>query len=232
MGRVSRESRLCFILLWTIADDAGRLRGNSRMLASLLYPYDDDAKNKIDGWLGQLSDEGCIDRYEVDGTSYIQVRKWTDHQKIDKPSQSRLPAFDEDSRTFAKGSEASTTDLGPRTVDLGMDLGVEGTKKPAQAPFVLPDWINAKHWDIWHQCPKRRKATVDQKQLAVDKLQAWREAGQDHAGALENAAVGGNQGLFLPNGSGRVVPMNKQQALEDRNRNAAQEWANAQQRAG
>jgi hypothetical protein len=119
MGRVSRESRLCFILLWTIADDAGRLRGNSRMLASLLYPYDDDAKNKIDGWLTQLAGEGCIDRYEVDGTSYIQVRKWAEHQKIDKPSQSRLPAFDEDSRTLAKVSEASATDLGPRTMDLG-----------------------------------------------------------------------------------------------------------------
>jgi len=118
MGRVSRESRLCFILLWTIADDSGRLRGNSRMLASLLYPYDDDAKNKIDGWLTQLAGEGCIDRYEVDGTSYIQVAKWADHQKIDKPSQSRLPSFDEASRGFAKGSEDSTTDLGPRTMDL------------------------------------------------------------------------------------------------------------------
>lgn len=119
MGRVSRESRLCFIMLWTIADDAGRLRGNSRMLASLLYPYDDDAKNKIEGWLAQLATEGCIARYEVDGTSYIQVAKWADHQKIDKPSQSRLPALDEASRSLAKGSESSTTDLGPRTVDLG-----------------------------------------------------------------------------------------------------------------
>lgn len=64
MGRVSRESRLCFILLWTLADDAGRLRGNSRMLASLLYPYDDDAKKHIDTWLEQLHAEGCIHRYE------------------------------------------------------------------------------------------------------------------------------------------------------------------------
>lgn len=110
MGRVSRESRLCFILLWTIADDAGRLRGNSRMLASLLYPYDDDAKNKIDGWLDQLSSEGCIARYEVDGTSYLQILKWTDHQKIDKPSPSKLPAFVESSRTLANIRESSALD--------------------------------------------------------------------------------------------------------------------------
>lgn len=121
MGRVSRESRLCFVLLWTIADDSGRLRGNSRMLASLLYPYDDDAKNKIDSWLGQLSKEGCIVRYEVEGTSYIQIENWSSHQKIDKPSPSKIPPFDESSRTFANPREASATDQ-----DQGMDQGREG----------------------------------------------------------------------------------------------------------
>lgn len=110
MGRVSRESRLCFILLWTIADDAGRLRGNSRMLASLLYPYDDDAKNKIDGWLTQLASEGCIARYEVAGTSYAQILNWLDHQKIDKPSPSKLPPFVDSSRGLANPLEASALD--------------------------------------------------------------------------------------------------------------------------
>lgn len=32
----------------------------------------------------------------------------------------------------------------------------------------------------------------------MDKLDTWRQAGEDHSGALENAAVGGYQGLFLP----------------------------------
>ena len=60
MGRVSREARYCFIMLWTLADDSGRLRGNSRMLASLLYPYDDDAGALISGWLDELEREGCV----------------------------------------------------------------------------------------------------------------------------------------------------------------------------
>jgi len=110
MGRVSRESRLCFILLWTIADDAGRLRGNSRMLASLLFPYDDDAKNHVDKWLNQLASEGCIARYEVAGTNYVQIMNWSDHQKIDKPSPSKLPAFVDSSRNLANVREASALD--------------------------------------------------------------------------------------------------------------------------
>ena len=71
-------------------------------------------------------------------------------------------------------------------------------KRSATPEFELPDWINREHWDAWHSCPKRKKATAEQKQLAVNKLDKWRLAGQDHAGALENAAVGGYQGLFIP----------------------------------
>lgn len=108
MGRVGREARLCFVLLWTLADDAGRLRGNSRMLASLLYPYDDDAKELIDGWLSELSTEGCIARYEVEKTSYIQITAWLDHQKIDKPSASKLPEQTTNSRKLAKPRDDSS----------------------------------------------------------------------------------------------------------------------------
>ena len=60
MGRVSRDARLTFIMLWTIADDSGRLRGNSRMLASLLFPYDDDAPHLIDAWLDELDRESRL----------------------------------------------------------------------------------------------------------------------------------------------------------------------------
>lgn len=112
MGRISREARLCFILLWTLVDDSGRTRASSRMLASLLYPYDDDAPKLLPKWLAELEKEECLDRYEVEGNSYLEIRKWKNHQKIDKPSQSKIPAFDESSRILA---EDSATDQGPRT---------------------------------------------------------------------------------------------------------------------
>jgi len=114
LGRISREARLLFVLLWTVADDEGRARAASRLLASLLFPYDDDAPELIDGWMGELEAEHCVVRYEVDGARYLQITKWLEHQKIDRPSKSRLPGFDEGSRLIV---EPSTTDLGPRTVD-------------------------------------------------------------------------------------------------------------------
>jgi len=129
MGRVSREARLTFIMLWTLADDAGRLRGNSRMLASLLFPYDDDAKNLIEGWMAELSSEGCIARYEVQGTGYVQISNWLDHQKIDKPSPSKIPEFVKPSRKVAKPREDSSADQ-----DQGMDQGREGKGSACAAP--------------------------------------------------------------------------------------------------
>lgn len=101
MGRISRDARLAFIMLWTLSDDEGRLRGSSRMLASILFPYDEDAPQAMPGWLGELEVEGCIIQYQVDQDSYIQICKWLHHQKIDKPSKSKIPPFDESSRIIA-----------------------------------------------------------------------------------------------------------------------------------
>lgn len=196
MGRVCRESRLCFILLFTLADDAGRLRGNSRMLASLLYPYDDDAKKHIDTWLSELHREHCITRYEADGDTFIQLNKWLQHQKIDRPTDSKIkppPDTLEDSTINREHSRENMLE------GKGRDSIKEGNGvEIAPTGFVLPFWINADHWNTWHSCPKRKKANNAQKQMTVDKLMAWRDQGLDYAGALENAALGGYQGLFLP----------------------------------
>jgi len=123
MGRISRDARLTFILLWTQADDSGRLRGSSRMLASVLFPYDDDAIKKMDTWLNELRDHRCIIRYEIDDNSYIQICNWLIHQKIDKPSESKIPPFDESSRILANPLEHSSLDQGSRIKDQGMDQG-------------------------------------------------------------------------------------------------------------
>ena len=80
------------------------------MLASLLFPYDDDAPGLIESWLDELEQEKCIVRYCVDGGSYIQICNWLIHQKIDKPSRSRLPEFDGSSRILANPRECSSGD--------------------------------------------------------------------------------------------------------------------------
>jgi hypothetical protein len=147
IGKLSRDARLLYIQLWTIVDDAGRARAASRMLASLLYPYDDDARELIDGWLLELEDGEHVRRYEVDGSQYLEIVKWLEHQKIDKPSKSRLPEFVEGSRTVAKPREASATDLVPSTSDLGPE---NATRSRSASP-------SSEDFENFKKCYPRRK---------------------------------------------------------------------------
>lgn len=140
MGRVSRDARLLFVMLWPICDDHGRARAASRMLASLLFPYDDDAPGLIDGWLDELEREGCITRYVVNGSTFLQVNNWLIHQKIDKPSK---PQFPSPSEGFARIREDSSEegkgkDLQEKTLSAGADSdGDDGVDVKAKNPGRL-----------------------------------------------------------------------------------------------
>ena len=162
MGRVSRDARLTFLQMWTLADDAGRLRGNSRMLASLLFPYDDDAPSLIEGWMSELEREGCIERYQADGQSYIQICNWLIHQKIDKPSASKIPELSkprEDSRTFVVGREGKGEEWKGRERSTAsqsdapsMPQPTEGALTPAAVCIALRETgigkVNPAHADL------------------------------------------------------------------------------------
>ena len=147
MARISREARLLFILMWTLSDDAGRLRASSRLLASLLYPFDDDASDLMDGWLSELEREKCIVRYEVDGTTYAEIVNWLEHQKIDRPSKSKIPAFDEASRVVAKPREGSSGDQGPK--DQGPKDHTRSARRYAFQGKVIK--LNREDFDAWQQ---------------------------------------------------------------------------------
>lgn len=135
LGRVSREARLLFIGLFSCCDDHGKARASSRLLASRLYPYDDDALRKLPSWIEELEKEGCIRLYKVNGESYLDIPKWLNHQKIDKPSASKLPSFD-DSREDSRGFEKDCSGTGNR--EQGKEQG-----KEADAPRSLSPELEA-----------------------------------------------------------------------------------------
>lgn len=75
---------------------------------------------------------------------------------------------------------------------------IEPKEKSACATLVLPGWINVSHWDTWHACTNRKKTTVAQQRMTIEKLERWRAEGVDWATALEDAAIGGWAGLHKP----------------------------------
>lgn len=106
--------------------------------------------------------------------------------------------------------------------------------KRENAPtFALPDWINKSHWDAWHSTAKRKNASPAQKQMAVEKLDDWRQQGIDHALALENAAIAGWQGLFKPDVPASAMTASRSSGQTNRHAGAAAAiWGNSTQSHG
>ena len=92
VGRVSRDARLLWVGLITLADDEGRFRALPSLILGHAFPYDADAPRRLAGWLDEIADAGLVRFYDVDGVTYGALPKWCEHQKINRPAPSVLPA--------------------------------------------------------------------------------------------------------------------------------------------
>lgn len=86
------EARLTFIGLWTHVDDEGRCVDEARLVKAAIWPLDDRTAADIQKDLDQLTECSLITQYEVDNRRYIAIRGWWEHQKINRPTRSKLPA--------------------------------------------------------------------------------------------------------------------------------------------
>ncbi|MFJ6574150.1 hypothetical protein ACIQNU_42845 [Streptomyces sp. NPDC091292] len=94
LAEVSVEAERTFFGLLTQSDDHGRHRDNAAIIAGLLWPLRAERTSvHVEDDLQQLANAGLICRYTgCDGRRYLHIVTWSQHQKIDKPSQSRLPS--------------------------------------------------------------------------------------------------------------------------------------------
>jgi hypothetical protein len=231
IGRLSRDARLTFILLWTLADDSGRLRGSSRMLASLLYPYDDDAGKLMDVWLAELDLEGCTRRYKIAGDTYVEICNWLKHQKIDKPSASKIPQFDESSRILSNPREHSSGDQGSRKGSRTKDQEGNTTASATPTEFeqlkaIYPKRSGDQGWSkALKACHARLKEGSTWQELA-DGSQRYADycatTGKTGTEFVKQAATFfGPDKHFL---NDWVAPPTKGEVRQNKNINAALEW--------
>ncbi|MGW4492318.1 hypothetical protein [Streptomyces sp. NPDC004376] len=94
LAEVTVEAERTFFGLLTQADDHGRHRDNAAIIAGVLWPLRAEHTSvHVEDDLQQLANAGLICRYTgCDGRRYLHIVTWSQHQKIDKPSQSRLPS--------------------------------------------------------------------------------------------------------------------------------------------
>jgi hypothetical protein len=211
IDKLSPFAECFFYRLLVTVDDFGRYDARPAMLRSACYPIREAmTAAKCEALLKELECAGLVYVYEVDGKPCLQMRKW---DNVPRAKESKYPPMQFDAIQVYANAQQGHTDA-PLTGTVTETKTETKTETRSRVFFVLPDWINADHWNAWHSCPKRKKATDQQKQLAVDKLAAWKAEGVDYAAALENAAIGGWQGLFRPD-----TPSLTSQALRPRKGN-------------
>jgi hypothetical protein len=89
LAEVSMETRLAFIGLWTLADKKGRLEDRPKRIKAELFPYEEANVEKS---IRDLDEAGFIQRYEVNGRPYLQIRNFEKHQRPHpKEGESEIP---------------------------------------------------------------------------------------------------------------------------------------------
>lgn len=138
LSLLDATTRLVFLGLVSMADDAGRLVDNVKLLDGQLFPNTDDSSRDALDILARLQ---RITRYQSpSGQALIQIANWNKHQKVDNPAKYVLPGPNEaiviqpvvpstvgdgsrePSENLARMSRSdlrpTTSDLGPTTSDL------------------------------------------------------------------------------------------------------------------
>lgn len=162
LGRCSRDARLLFILLWTIADDHGRFRASPELLRGQLFPYDADVDDDmVAKWFKELEDSGRVQSYEERSQRYGAVTNWAKHQRVDNAGRSFFPAppFAEahgDSPQPAEGFGDPPSELEPSQSDDEFHMNEESPSLAATRGGSPLD-----HWDHWDHNDHRRSSVSE-----------------------------------------------------------------------
>lgn len=160
---MSTLGKLVFIGLFSNADDEGRGRANPTYLKSILFPYEESIRSAdIDKTLSEISSNMSVVFYSCNGSSYYSLTKWYDWQKIEKPQDSKLPAYNENDEEiqllFYDQSANNRRPVVPNRKE-------ENRKEKEEKRNRIKDKYNA----ICTNLPQVQKLT-DKREKAIDKF--------------------------------------------------------------
>jgi hypothetical protein len=187
------EYRILFQGLWCLSDRRGRLEDRPKRIKAEVFPYDDV---DCDKGLQTLHDTGFIERYEHEGTRYIQVTNFEKHQNCNiKEAESTIPA-----------PCLHSADTKKKTTVGREGKGKEGKeKKPDFAGLACPDDLvfSAKRWQEYRREAKLKPYAEKTWQALFDK---YRLNPTLFSAAVENSILKGYQGIFEPDQQPRGKP--------------------------
>lgn len=131
------EQRLTFIGLWTHVDDEGRCAYDPRLLKAAIWPLDDRPASAVADDVRALTEASLITHYVVNRRAYLVVNGWEEHQRINRPVDSKHPSvFDGEIVPLTCGDEDSRSTHAQLTEDSPQEGNREGkgTGKGKESP--------------------------------------------------------------------------------------------------
>jgi hypothetical protein len=180
IGRLSRDERLLFVVLITMADDDGRMRALPRQIIGHGYSHDRISERQVEKWLGALDRNRLIVRYGTGREAFISIRGFHKHQRINRRTPSILPPppgeGDAPADLFSATSHPQLTEASHPEVEVEVDKeplrgerargsetenGNGHSRAPAQAPGIVGEVM-----DILRRC--ERLSVPDMAEVAVE----------------------------------------------------------------
>jgi hypothetical protein len=179
------RTRLTFIGLWTACDDEGRYRYEPELLKADLWPFEGEVTAEdveADAW--ELAKRSLVCVYDVEGKRYLHIVNWREHQKINRPTPSRLPECSR--RTHGGFPEDSSPRARAREVDLERETEKEqGSTTLVEQARPIDDATRVFH--AWQASTGRHRANLDANRRqaiaaalkaypvedAIDAVQGW-----------------------------------------------------------
>ena len=112
------EARLLFIGMWNQADDEGILKASPMQLKAQIFPCDMGIDlEQVRHYIALIKAENLIifnKITEEEDQSLIRIRKWSQHQQINKPTPTKYIFIEEDKEDSRSATVALPDDYRPK----------------------------------------------------------------------------------------------------------------------
>jgi hypothetical protein len=235
INALSADSEVLFYRLLVTVDDFGRFDARPAMVKAACFPIKDDQTSETcERGLAELALAGLIAVYKVDGKPFLQMQKWDNSPRA---RESKFPKLtDECAQLYTEACKPRAVAVMPRTL-LPVTVTVTGTdnrepetenrkpenKSASRSAPAAPSEVDEQVWADFLATRKQLKAAVTETALDAIRREATL-AGMSLEDALRMCCARGWRGFKAEWVQTKGQPPGKQSALEERNRQAAQEW--------
>jgi len=171
LGRLPDRTQLLALALLSMADDHGYFHADPAIVRGSVAPFRESLASVSED-LARLSKSEWIDLWDHPQQGAMgKIKKWSDHQKIDHPSKSKLAAYDI-REELATASRESREEL---ALDQGSGIREQGSGKGKETSMSdkpdEPDLFET-FWDAYDKKEGRKPAFSSWKRLSKADQQA------------------------------------------------------------